>query len=185
MIEINLIPERIKKKRKMLLVYFGAGAVVAALAGILVFIVVSQNKEIARIDREIRKVEAESATLRDKIEEVIRFRQLEESYNRKRAIIDKLALEQAVWPKLLDAISEYTLPDMWLQSISQEREKDEGVLLNLSGYSLSKVIVADFVKRLEQSPEVTDIKAARIAESIDPISGVKVVVFDLQFLYKK
>lgn len=185
MIEINLIPERIRKQRKMMLVYMGAGAAVAAVLGILAFIVMAQNKEIARIDREIRKIDAESASLRDKIEEVKRFRELEDNYNRKKAIVDKLSAEQALWPRLLDTISEYTLPDMWLQSILQERERDEGVMLRVTGYSLSKVIVADFIKRLEQSPLVLDLKAARISEATDPISGFNVVLFEISFLFKK
>ncbi len=185
MIEINLIPERLKKQRKMLMVYFGAGAVIAVVLGVLGFIVMAQNKEIARIDREIRKIDAESASLRDKIEEVKKFRELEEAFSRKKAIIDRLSAEQSLWPKLLDALSEYTLPDMWLHAIEQERERDDGITLRVSGYSLSKVIVADFIKRLEQSTQVSDLKAARIAEAIDPVSNMNVVQFEISFIFKK
>ena len=185
MIEINLIPEKIKKQRKLIIVYFGAGILVVALAGVLAFIIMAQNKEISRVEKEIRQIDAESATLRDKIEEVKRFRELEDSYNRKKSIIDRLKQEQATWPRLLDAIGEYMLPDMWLQSIAQEREKDEGVVLNITGFSLSKVIIADFIKKLEQSPQVMDLKAARIAEAVDPLSGIKVVQFEISFLFKK
>lgn len=185
MIEINLIPERLKKQRKMILVYFGAGIAVAAVLGVLAFIVMTQNKEIARIDREIRRIDAESASLKDKIDEVKKFRELEDVFNRKKAILDRLSVEQAVWPRILDALGEYTLPDMWLHSVEQERERDDGVALRVVGYSLSKVIVADFIKRLEQSTQVSELKAARIAEAIDQVSGMKVVQFEISFVFKK
>ena len=50
---------------------------------------------------------------------------------------------------------------MWLKSLEQEREKDEGLVLNMQGYALSKSLVADFIKRLEHSPELGYIQSSK------------------------
>ena len=69
-----------------------------------------------------------------------------------------------------------------------QREKEEGIILNLTGYSLSKALVADLIKRLEHSPEIMDLKAVKIME--EKLKGssantkVTIIIFELNFLYK-
>jgi Tfp pilus assembly protein PilN len=182
MIEINLIPQKVKKAKKMQMAIGAAvaGAVVRAV-GRLAFVFFWQSKT-AKIESQIKKIDAESASLQDKIEEVKSFRAKEDVYNKKKAIIDSLMVAQSMWPELLDKVGEMMLPDMWLTSLSQDKIKDEGVGVKIQGYALSKVIIADFLKRLETSTRVMDLTAAQIGEQI--VDNISVVSFDISFLYK-
>lgn len=182
MIEINLIPQKVKKAKKMQMVIMGAGLGGAVVvAGMLAFVFYWQSNT-AKVESQIRKIDAESASLQDKIEEVKRFRAMEDIYNKKKAIIDSLLVEQSMWPELLDRIGEMILPDMWLIGLSQDRIKDEGIVIKIQGYALSKVIIADFLKRLESSSRIMDLAAAQIGESI--VDNISVVSFDISFIYK-
>ena len=148
MIEINLIPQKVKKAKKMQMVIMGAvfaGVVMAA--GMLAFVFYWQSKTSA-IESQIKKIDAESASLQDKIEEVKRFRSMEDVYNKKKAIIDGLMLQQSMWPELLDRVGEMLLPDMWLTELNQVSEKDTGVEIHIEGEAMTKVMIADFIKRL-------------------------------------
>jgi len=181
-IEINLIPQKVKKAKKMQMAIGAAvaGAVVLAV-GMLAFVFFWQSKT-AKIESQIKKIDAESASLQDKIEEVKRFNAMEDVYKKKKAIIDSLMVAQSMWPELLDRVGEMMLPDMWLTSLSQDKIKDEGVGVKIQGYALSKVIIADFLKRLETSTMVMDLTAAQIGEQV--VDNISVVSFDISFLYK-
>lgn len=185
MIEINLIPQKLKKQKRVhLALVAGAGAGIAA---VLVFLGIYflQIQKNAEIDRQIKMVEAESRSLTDKIEEVKKFNAMEDIFTKKKKVADSLLFDQVLWPKILDSIGEMILPDMWLTRIEQAREKDEGIVISISGNTLSKVIVADFIKRLEDSKGVMDIKTARISDVIDLGRKMKVTGFEISFLYKK
>ncbi|MGC8825878.1 MAG: hypothetical protein ACP5TV_02595, partial [Anaerolineae bacterium] len=47
---------------------------------------------------------------KDKIEEVKKFREKEDIYNKKKSIVDKLLKDQAYWIYVLDNIGEMVLP---------------------------------------------------------------------------
>lgn len=185
MIEINLIPQKIKKQKQVrffLMAGAGVGAiVVAALIGVY-FLQIQKN---ADIDRKIKMIEAESKSLADKIEEVKKFNAMEDVYTKKKKVADSLVFDQTLWPKILDSIGEMILPDMWLTKIEQTKEKDEGLVITIAGNTLSKVIVADFIKRLEESKSVMDIKTAKIADVFEPVLKMKVTSFEISVLYKK
>jgi Tfp pilus assembly protein PilN len=184
MIEINLIPSKVKKQKTTRMFITGAvfagGLAAAALVGIVVY----QQSRTAKVEAEIKKIDAESASLRDKIDEVIKFRGMEEMYNKKKAVIDKLLSEQSLWAEILDKIGEMVLPDMWLTAMAQDKVKDEGIVLKVSGESLSKVIVADFIKRLERSPKILELTATQIGEIEKKGEGITTVAFDVSFIYR-
>ncbi len=185
MIEINLIPQKLKKQKQVqMLILAGAGIGIVAVA-ILIGIYFLQIQKNVEIDRKIKMIEAESKSLADKIDEVKKFNAMEDVYTKKKKVADSLLFDQALWPKLLDSIGEMLLPDMWLTKIEQTKEKDEGIVINVSGNTLSKVIVADFIKRLEESKGVMDIKAAKIADAVDAARNMKVTNFEISYLYKK
>jgi Tfp pilus assembly protein PilN len=183
MIEINLIPQKLKKQKKIqvaiALGIFAAVCVAAALVGMLAL----QYKHMAEIDSQIKKVDAESASLKDKIEEVRKFNALEDGFSKKKAIVDKLLKEQSFWPELMDSLGELMLPDMWLLSIDQSKEKEDSVMITITGRALSKVVVADFIKRLEASPRITELTTAKIGE--DNAGGTTATSFQISFNYKR
>ncbi|HPD18102.1 MAG TPA: hypothetical protein PLF61_00380 [Candidatus Goldiibacteriota bacterium] len=90
MIEINLIPQKIKKQKKMQAMYFLAGLAGVVIVAIMLGAIFYQQTKISKIEAEIRKIDAESASLKDKIEEVKKFREKEDLYNKKKLIIEKM-----------------------------------------------------------------------------------------------
>lgn len=184
MIEINLLPQKVKKQKTLQALYFLAGFIVVLIVAMMIGIIFYQQTRIAKIDAEIRKIDAESASLKDKIEEVKKFREKEELYNKKKLIVDKLLNEQSYWVYVLDNIGEMVLPDMWLESISQDKEKNEGIVIKTSGYSLSKVIAAEFIKRLETNKRIMDITIASIKENREAGSTSPLIFFEISFLFK-
>jgi Tfp pilus assembly protein PilN len=184
MIEINLIPQKIKKQKKMQTMYFLAGFAGVVIVAIMLGAIFYQQTKISKIDSEIRKIDAESASLKDKIEEVKKFREKEDLYNKKKLIVEKLLNEQAYWIYVLDNIGEMVLPDMWLESMVQDKEKNEGTVIKIAGYSMSKIIIADFIKRLETNKRIMDITTVSIRENMDASSKATLVNFEINFLFK-
>lgn len=184
MIEINLLPQKIKKQKTLQTLYFFAGFIGVLIVTIMIVIIFYQQTRIAKINAEIRKIDAESASLKDKIEEVKKFREKEDLYNKKKIIVDRLLNEQSYWVYVLDNIGEMVLPDMWLESIVQDKEKNEGIVIKTTGYSLSKVIVAEFIKRLEINKRIMDITTASIRENRDVSSTSPLISFEISFVFK-
>jgi hypothetical protein len=71
---------------------------------------------------------------------------------------------------------------MWLTELGQDKTKEDGIQLNLTGYAPSRSMVADFIKRLEESPDISDISAVRIDEEEKYNTGW--VVFQVNFIFK-
>ncbi|HPD18101.1 MAG TPA: PilN domain-containing protein [Candidatus Goldiibacteriota bacterium] len=73
---------------------------------------------------------------------------------------------------------------MWLESLVQDKEKNEGMVIKISGYSMSKIIIADFIKRLETNKRIMDITTVSIKENM--AAGIKapLVNFEISFLFK-
>jgi Tfp pilus assembly protein PilN len=184
MIEINLIPVKLKKAKQLQMaivgVGLGASVVVAAAVGIVLY----RISETGKIDAQIKRIDAESASLQDKIEEVRQFNGKKEIYKKKKAIVNKLVADQSLWAELLDRIGEMVLSDMWLTNLSQDRIKDEGIMIKISGESLSKVVVAEFIKRLENSPYVLNLITAQVGETAKKDEGITAVTFEVSFVYK-
>jgi len=182
MIEINLIPAKLKKEKQMQFVGLMAGLGGALVLAVLLFIVWNQTQVIAGLEREIKKVDAESASLTDKIAEVNRFEAMQAAYDKKKQILDKLLYEQAVWPRILDLVAETMLPDMWVNKFMFDKAKEEGIVLNMEGSAPSRVILADFLKRLEQSPDIIELKAVSVNDSVRYGQGV--ADFNISFTFK-
>ncbi len=183
LIEINLLPEKVKKQKKiqMLYTYFILLGIVIVV--VLIGIVWLQIQKIAEIDKEIKKIEAESASLKDKIAEVKKFNEMEEVYNKKKAILDRLLSEQSYWTRVLDDIGELIPPDMWLKSLRYSKSKQEGDVIEISGFAMSRVVIADFIKKLEDKNNIMDLVTAEIVEGavVDKINAVR---FTISFVYK-
>lgn len=185
MIDINLIPQKLKKQKQVQLVLVAgmtfAGVIIAAMIAVLFL----QYRQIAEKDEQIRRIDAESASLKDKIDEVKQFRAKDDTFTKKKAIVDRLLKVQAFWPELLDRVGGMLLTDMWLTDLNQVSDKDNGVEIHIEGDAMTKVMIADFIKRLNESPYVADIKAARIADVPQADRGMTFASFSIDFTYKK
>jgi Tfp pilus assembly protein PilN len=181
MIEINLLPAKVKKAKKMQVFYLAgifAGFLVLAF---FVGIIVVKNSQIKEIDRKIKSIDAESATLQDKITEVKKFNLMEDSLKSKRKITVSLLEEQAVWIRLLDMIAENIYPDMWLTDVAHDRVKETGIIIRISGLSSSRAVFADFLRRLEEEENVSSLGITRIG--LTDKYGAGWIMFEFNFLY--
>ena len=181
MIEINLLPAKVKKAKKMQIFYvlgvFIAGLVVAGLVGV----VVMQSNKIKETEKKIKTIEAESAALQDKIEEVKKFNALEEALIKKRKVVESLLINQAAWVKLLDMLAEKIYPDMWLVEVSHDKEKEEGIQVKVAGFASSRAVLADFVRRLEEEEVISAIGISKI--DITEKYGAGWVGFEFNFIF--
>lgn len=183
LIEINLLPEKVKKQKKLQMLYSYLILLGILIIVVLVGIVWLQMQKIAEIEREIKKIDAESASLQDKIAEVKKFNEMEDVYNKKKAMMDKLLKEQSYWTEVLDDIGGLIPPDMWLKSLRYSKSKQEGDVIEISGFAMSRIVVADFIKKLEEKNNIMDLVTAEIVEGavVDKVSAVR---FTISFVYK-
>ncbi len=182
MIEINLVPEKFKKARKARMFIMAGAGVAAVVVLLLLGIIWTKMQKIKNIEDEIRKIDAESASLKDKIEEVKKFNAQKAIYTKKKKLIDKLLEKQSVWPRLLDNVSAALPNDMWLESLRQGKATKEGLEISIEGRAFSKSLAAKFIKNLEKMPEITDIETVKIADGT--FDKLNVVSYAVKFLYK-
>ena len=181
-IEISLLPESVKKAKKAQMLSVYAVMVGIVVLGAFVGIIWNQNQRISKINKKIKKIDAESASLRDKIDEVKRFRNIEDVYKKKKARIEKLLEAQSVWTELMDQLAEKLPPDIWLIGIEQKKIKEEGIEISLLGNSPTKVMIADFMKKMEESDKFMNITAAEMREQGN--DGRIVVNFLITCIYR-
>ncbi|MFP4466528.1 MAG: PilN domain-containing protein [Candidatus Goldiibacteriota bacterium] len=181
MIEINLIPAKLKKAKQMQIYIMAGIGVAVIIAGVMLGVVWKQMNEIAKLNRAIKKIDAESAALKDRIQEVRRFKAKEEIYEKKKKILDKLLEKQSTWPKIMDFLIEATPDDMWYEEIMHERTTQEGIRLSVKGKVFSKLILSEYIRRLEQSDRIKEIQMVEIKD-VSENEGVW-TNFTVTFLY--
>ncbi len=182
MIEINLVPEKFKKARKARMFIMAGAAAAAVVVFLLLGIIWVKMQKINSIEDEIRKVDAESASLKDKIEEVKKFNAQKAVYKKKKKLIDELLKKQSLWPRILDDIGAALPNDMWFDILRQGKATKEGLEISIEGRAFSKALAAKFIKNLEKMPGITDIETIRIADGT--FDNLNVVSFAVSFLYK-
>ena len=183
LVEINLLPEKLKKQKQIQMIYTYAVMAGILIAAGLIGIVWIQMQKIAEVEKEIKKIDAESAALQDKIAQVKKFNEMESLYQKKKSILDKLLKEQSYWARVFDDISEMVLPDMWLVAIRDVKTKQEGEQIDIEGYAMSRIIVADFIKKLEEKSNIINLTTTEIVEGVS-VDNVNAVKFSVSFVYK-
>lgn len=182
MIEINLIPEKLKKAKQMQLYYVYAGVVVALIMAVALGVLWMQQQKISEIDRKIADIDAKSQALQDKIAMVRQFKAMEETYNKKKELIQKLLRDQSLWTEILDSVGGMLPPDMWLTGLEELKAKDDGVQVQVDGFAFSRSVIADFVKNIERSGTGSEVKIVEMLE--EKKKSVDTVRFKLTFMYK-
>ncbi|RKX66729.1 hypothetical protein DRP44_03505 [candidate division TA06 bacterium] len=162
MIDINLLPEEMKKGKKkelgvpkismnfQLPVKGGVFAIVGVyviVIVILLLITMKQNSTMNKLRTEIKSMQTELNSLQDAVHLVKQFRQKQQDLQHKIGIVEKLNVGRLNEAKILDNLA-LSVPDyMWLVNVKQS-----GNQLVISGITFSNVIVADFMKNLENNP---------------------------------
>jgi len=173
MIKINLLPYRVSKKKETAtqqLVIMGA-ILVVALAAIGVVYAVTIGK-IRTAKAEITRSEEELATLKKKIGEIDNLKKLQAEVQKKLDILNQLRKEKTGPAVRLARMSDIVSERMWLT-----RYAESGGVVSISGLAYSEELIADFMNKIQGSPEFTNVEL-QVSEQQE-ISGVKLKKFDI------
>jgi len=151
MIQINLLPARVRKKKDALKLFTYAylGIVAVVLAGIgLLWTVQSQrisslNAQLARLQGEVAQYAKFDQMLKD-------IKQQKELVDKKRTVIETLQMDRDAIVRALALLSvQIPQEEVWFERLAQSANT-----ITLDGVALSNESIADFMRNLESSPYV-------------------------------
>ena len=177
MIKINLAPTRRRRAVAFRLPTLPGLGLVFGLLGALAIIGLAGywvllNREAGRLQSDIATAEKELASLKTAIAEGNRFKQNKEDLERRLALIDLIARNQARPVYLLDAVADAIPRDLWLTAIEEKQNQ-----LRFAGSAFSPTAVADFMANLRRSGKFKDVDL--IVSRQDPTKTPRIVTFEV------
>jgi len=173
MIKINLLPFRVSRKKETAtqqLIIMGALLAVALVAIGLVYTVTLGKIRTAKA--EITRSEEELAILKKKIGEIDNLKKLQAEVQKKLDILNQLRKEKTGPAIRLARLSDIASEKMWLT-----RYVESGTSVSISGLAYSEELIADFMNKIQSSPEFTNVEL-QVSEQQE-VGGVKLKKFDL------
>lgn len=151
MIQINLLPARVRKKRDNVsqFIYAYIFCVIAALL-IIAFLWISQNNEIAGINSRLAQLRTEVSKYA-KYEQILKdLKQNVALVEKKRNVITALQRDRDTMVRMMALVSVLIPPEeMWFEKFSQKVNS-----LTLEGVALNNEVLAEFLRNLESSPYI-------------------------------
>jgi type IV pilus assembly protein PilN len=177
MIKINLLPAR---PRRRFAIAFPALPGLGLLFGVMYVVVivliggywVLLIREGSALSVEIARLEAETARHKADIAEGTRFKKEKEELERRVALIDIIARNQARPIYLLDALADTVPQDIWLTSVEEKEQ-----VLKIAGSAFSTTAVADLMSNLKKSGKFRDVDL--IVAKQDLAKTPRVVTFEV------
>jgi len=173
MIKINLLPFRVSRKKETAtqqLIIMGALLAVTLVAIGLVYTVTLGKIRTAKA--EITRSEEELALLKKKIGEIDNLKKLQAEVQKKLDILNQLRKEKTGPAIRLARLSDIVSEKMWLT-----RYVESGTSVSISGLAYSEELIADFMNKIQSSPEFTNVEL-QVSEQQE-VGGVKLKKFDL------
>jgi len=173
MIKINLLPFRVSRKKETAtqqLIIMGALLAVTLVAIGLVYTVTLGKIRTAKA--EITRSEEELALLKKKIGEIDNLKKLQAQVQKKLDILNQLRKEKTGPAIRLARLSDIVSEKMWLT-----RYVESGTSVSISGLAYSEELIADFMNKIQSSPEFTNVEL-QVSEQQE-VGGVKLKKFDL------
>lgn len=173
MIKINLLPFRVSRKKETAtqqLIIMGALLAVALVAIGLVYTVTLGKIRTAKA--EITRSEEELALLKKKIGEIDNLKKLQAEVQKKLDILNQLRKEKTGPAIRLARLSDIVSEKMWLT-----KYVESGTSVSISGLAYSEELIADFMNKIQSSPEFTNVEL-QVSEQQE-VGGVKLKKFDL------
>jgi type IV pilus assembly protein PilN len=179
MIRINLLPVRETKKKARLRVQglflvaaVGVGVVLSAVwHGVMTARVSAKRSAVQSAQAEIKKLE-------ETRKEVDRYKDAEEEFRQKLAVIDSLETTRFANVRVMDEIATRIPERMWLREMSLNDRN-----LRLNGIGIDAEIVAQFLSSLETAPDFADV--ALEETTITEAHGLKLNSFRIRARYGK
>jgi type IV pilus assembly protein PilN len=150
MIRINLLAKKVSKKKAGAIQHLAVGAVVLlAAVGVMVWLWISQSRELAGVKLKITAAQAEKDRLKDVNDKKAKYEKEKAELERKLGIITRLQNERIVPVHLLDELTKVIDPatPIWITTYAYT---STGV--SMEGFSLSNEALRPFVDGLERSP---------------------------------
>ncbi len=174
MIEINLLPEEKRKRKKELsmpslsfnvpgnmMFYAGIGAFVVLII-LMIIIHFSQVGSIKRLNGKIDDKRTELKKLQEEKKKVENMKAKQTTINNKIETIKKLAVNRFVYPKFLDELSR-NMPDyLWLEDMTIS-----GSSIIISGKTFSNLMITDFLTNLKKMSEFIDGNSISLKELVN------------------
>lgn len=181
MIKVNLLPLDLQEKaRERFSVYwFGVFPVLVVLVCIPIYLL--KLKQIRKVQDDIAKIEIEIAKYKDVEDKLDAAKQENLLLDTKINFITSKKKMQGFWLNALDRISAILPPEVWLNNISLTPEG----MTSIAGNTFSFKSVANFIRVLQRTPFVSDVKMNSSTKNYGvPGMGDK-VVFQINFMYKE
>jgi len=183
MIKINLLPERMLRRRRVL--PFITFVIILSLLGILlcVFLFSPITKEVklvttqlASVQKEVQQNQLALSKLRMWEKEKINLRSHLEA-------IESLTINQPRWPELLYTISKSLPRTIWLSMIRKDVQGGEDAIV-IEGNGLNQAVdIAIFMKNLSNSPIFESVRFSDISQK--RINGKEVTEFKINCKLRK
>jgi len=193
MIEINLLPEEERKRKREfsmpslslnvpgnMMFYAGIGAVVIILA-VLIIIHFSQTGTIGRLTKDIDEKKTELKRLEAEKKKVENMKAKEEKISQKINTIKKLAVGKFTYPRFFDQLNR-NIPDyLWLSSM-----KVNGQRLTISGKTFSNLMITDFLTNLKSMDEFIDKGSIELKDLVSQrTDGHDIISFEISCKFLK
>lgn len=178
MTRINLLPERVSKKKETVLqqavvasvAVFGTAAVLTALYFSLVAKIKAAENEIANANSEI-------ATLKKRIGQIDNLKKLQAEVRKKLDVLEQLRKEKVGPSRRFASLSDALPEKLWLTRYAETGEK-----VSMSGMSFSEELIAQFMKNLQGGNEFTNVELLYTEQA--EVAGTKLKKFELTCSFK-
>lgn len=168
MSHINLLPWREKQREKQKQLYLATVfllviltvVVIIGIGNVIDSMIESQNYRNAYLEKEIAIVDVQ-------IGKIAKIRKQKENIEKKISLIRQLQEHRNVTPKVLDELAKLVPPGVTVRSLTRRDNHVE-----IIGISESNNRLADFMRRLEQSPVFIDGELSSIVADTTTTEGV-------------
>ncbi|WP_415033599.1 PilN domain-containing protein [Azonexus sp.] len=148
MIRINLLPHREAAKKARREQFYVLFALVALLAGVIVFAVYSLiETQIEQQNSKNTFLKQEIAVLDKQLEEIKQLREKTQSLLARKKVIEDLQRDRGETVYLLSELTQQVPEGVYLKSLKQD-----GLKVNITGYAQSNARVSTLMRNIEASP---------------------------------
>jgi len=183
MIKINLLPERMLRRRRVL--PFITFVIILSLLGILicVFLFSPITKEVKLVTTQLASVQKEVQQNQLALSKLRMWEKEKINLQSHLEAIESLTINQPQWPELLYTISKSLPKTVWLSMIRKDVQGGEDAIV-IEGNGLNQAVdIAIFMKNLSNSPIFESVRFSDISRK--RINGKEVTEFKINCKLRK
>ena len=177
MIKINLLPEKMLRRRKIL-PFITFVAMLASL-GVLIcfFLFYPVTKQVKLVRSQLALLQKQVRESQLALNELRRWEKKRDALKLRLKALENLTINQSFWPEVLYTISRSLPQTIWLTGIKKAAQEEDSILIE--GNSLNQAVdIAIFMKRLYSSPIFEDVEFSDISHR--KINGKEVAGFKIK-----